>query len=120
MHYTEPLLAPSPAVQATIASIVGTEIHDMIQTTDNAALQDKDDDGDHTPLFLTTLDLSHWTAIMYVSTLENGVEKALARLREAYGVLANLLEKDEIELEEANSNTRVVETALRAANPHED
>jgi hypothetical protein len=34
--------------------------------------------------------------------------------------LANLLEKDEIELEETNNNMRVVETALRAANPHED
>jgi hypothetical protein len=57
---------------------------------------------------------------MYVSTLENGFEKAIARLREAHGVLANLLEKDEMELEEANNNTRVVEIALRAANPHKD
>jgi hypothetical protein len=31
-----------------------------------------------------------------------------------------LLEKDEMELEEATNNTRVVETALRAANAHED
>jgi hypothetical protein len=120
MHYVEPLPAPSPAMQATIASIVGTEIHELIQTTDRAALLDTDDDGDHAPLLLTTLDLSHWMSIMYASTLENGVERAVARLREAHGVLANLLEKDEMELEEAHNNTRVVETALRAANPHED
>lgn len=35
-------------------------------------------------------------------------------------MLANLLEKDDIDLEEATNNARVVETALRAANPHED
>jgi hypothetical protein len=59
MHYVDPLPAPSPTMQATIALIVGTKIHEMIQTTDKAALLDKDDDGDHTPLLLTTLDLSH-------------------------------------------------------------
>jgi hypothetical protein len=57
---------------------------------------------------------------MYVSILESGVEKGIAWLREAHGMLTNLLEKDEMELEEANNNTRVVETALRAENPHED
>lgn len=78
---------------------------------------DKDNDGEHAPLLLFILDLSHWTAILYVSTLDNGVEKAMARLKEAHAVLANLLEKDEINLEEATNNTRVVEAALRAANP---
>jgi hypothetical protein len=114
------LPAPSPAVQATIASIVGPEVHAYVQETDNASLLDKDDDGEHAPLLLTTLDLSHWTSIMVASTLENGVEKALTRLREAHTVLAVLLEKDEQELEESLNNSRVVETALRAANSHED
>lgn len=120
LGYNEQLPAPSAAVQATIASIVGPEIHAYVQETDNASFLDKDDDGEHAPLLLTTLDLSHWTSIMLASTLENGVDKALARLREAHEVLAVLLEKDELELEDAMSNTRVIETALRAANAHED
>lgn len=114
------LPAPSHAVQATIASIAGPEVHAFIQSTDNAALLDTDEDGEHAPLLLSTLDLSHWTSILYVSTLDGGLEKALTRLREAHAVLANLLEKDEIELEESTKNTQVVEAALRAANPQED
>lgn len=120
LGYSNSLPAPSPAVQATIASIVGPEVHSYIQETDNTSLLDKDDDGEHAPLLLTTLDLSHWTSIMVASTLENGVEKALTCLREAHSVLAILLEKDEQELEEALNNSRVVETALRTANSHKD
>jgi hypothetical protein len=97
-------------MQATLASINGTAIHELIQNTDNPAIIDKD--GDHAPLL--------WTSIMYVSTLENGEERALERLREAHDVLANLLEKDELDLAEATGNTQVVEATLRAANPHED
>jgi hypothetical protein len=55
---------------------------------------------------------------MSASTLENGVEKSLTHLKEA--VLAGLLEKNELELEEETNNTKVVETALRAANMHDD
>jgi hypothetical protein len=120
LGYRDPLPAPSPAVQATLASIVGPEIHELIQTTDNIAIIDKDEDGDPALLLLSTLDLSHWTSILYMSTLDNGVEKAMARLHEAHGVLANLLEKDELDLAETSRNTHVVEAALRAANPHED
>jgi hypothetical protein len=107
-------------VQAILTSIVGPEIHELIQTTDNAAIINKDEGGDPAPLLLSTLDLSHWTSILYMSTLDNGVEKATARLHEAHGVLANLLEKDELDLAETSRNTHVVEAALRAANPHED
>jgi hypothetical protein len=57
---------------------------------------------------------------MLVSTQENGVEKALMRLREVHTVLSNLLEKDEHDLEEATTNTHLVEAALRLANTHED
>ena len=55
-----------------------------------------------------------------MSTLENGSEAALNRLREAQGVLANLLEKDELEETVAYNNLKATEDALRAANPHED
>ena len=103
-----------------MASIVGSEIHTYIQDTDNASLLDRDDDGEHTLLLLSTLDLSHWTSIMVASTFDNGVEKALTHLREAHMVLVVLLEKVEQELEEILSNARVVETALRAANTHDD
>jgi hypothetical protein len=120
LGYIDPLPAPSQAVEATIASIVGSEVHSYIQNTDHAAILDKDDNDEHAPLLLSTLDLSHWTSIMYISTLDKEIEKALARLQEAHGVLANLLEKDEMELEEATNNARVVEATLRAANPHED
>jgi hypothetical protein len=41
-NYGDPLPAPSPAVQATLISIVGNEIHDFIQSTNRAVLQDKD------------------------------------------------------------------------------
>ena len=120
MKYAEPLPPPSPAVQATLVSIVGQEIHEFVQSNDRAALLDIDDEGEHAPLLLSTLDLSHWTSIMYVSTLEEGVEKALTRLREAHAVLVHLLERDELDLEEANANMLRVERALRHANPHED
>ena len=120
MKYAEPLPPPSPAVQATLVSIVGQEIHEFVQSNDRAALLDIDDEGEHAPLLLSTLDLSHWTSIMYVSTLEEGVEKALTRLREAHVILAHLLERDELDLEEANANMLCVERALRHANPHED
>jgi hypothetical protein len=118
MGYTNPLSAPSPVVQAT--SIIGTQIHELIQSTDNVALIDKDEDGDHASLLLSTLDLSYWTSFLYVSMLDNSVERALGRLHEAHAVLADLLEKDEVDLAEANGNMQVVEAALRAANPHKD
>ena len=55
-----------------------------------------------------------------MSTLENGSEATLNCLREAHGVLANLLEKVELEETEAYNNLRAIEDALRVANPHED
>ena len=81
---------------------------------------DKDEDGDHAPLLLDTLDLSHWTSLLYVSTFESVVEKAMTCLWEAHEVLPNFLEKDKIDLAKALANTQVVETALWATNPLED
>jgi hypothetical protein len=81
-------------------------------------LLDVDDEGEHAPLILATLDLSHWTAIMVAAFADK--EKGLSCLREAHQVLGQLLEKDELDFEEAIRNTQVVEIALRNANPHED
>jgi hypothetical protein len=53
-----------------------SEVHELLHTTNKAVHIDKNDDGDHAHLVLTTLDLSHWTLILYVSTLENNVDKA--------------------------------------------
>jgi hypothetical protein len=83
INYTDALPVPFLAVEAKLVSIVGSEIHDFIQTTDNAALSDKDEDGEHAPLILSTLDLSHWSSIVLVSTQENGIEN-LKRIWHAY------------------------------------
>jgi hypothetical protein len=112
LGYDEPLPAPAPAIQEIVASIVGNEIHKYIKSMDKEALLDKDKDGEHSPLLTETLNLSHWTSMMFMSTLDRGVEKALGHLREAHNVLANLLEKDKFDLQEAITNTRLVEAAL--------
>ena len=65
------------------------------------------------------MDLSHWTSILYVSALKNGVKRALTHLHEVYRVLANLLEKDKLDLEEATNNMHAVEVPLCATNPHD-
>jgi hypothetical protein len=75
LGYDDSLPAPSLAIQAALATISDREIHEYIQTTDKTTLYDCDDDGEHVPLLLTTLDLSHWTSIMVVATIdkEHGV-----------------------------------------------
>jgi hypothetical protein len=118
LGYQEPLFSPSPSVQATLAAIREPEIHTFIQTKDLAAYEDLDDDGEHTPMLLSTLDLSHWTAIMWVAMEDK--EKGLARLFQAHAALGTLLDDDEKDLEEAKRNTRAVEIVLRANNPHEN
>ena len=116
--YGDPLPTPAPAVQATLANIAAPEIHKFIQEKDTSALLDVDEDGEHAPLLLVTLDLSHWTAILLATITDT--QKGLGRLHEAHQVLGQLLEMDEQELEEALQNTRLVENALRSVNPHED
>jgi hypothetical protein len=118
LGYQEPLFAPSPSVQAVLATIRESEIHTFIQTKDLATYEDLDDDGEHAPMLLSTLDLSHWTAIMWVATEDK--EKGLARLSQAHAVLGTLLDDDKKDLEEAKRNTRAVEIMLRANNPHEN
>lgn len=118
LGYKEPLPAPSPAVQAILAMISDNEVHEYIREKDGAALLDLDDEGEHAPLLLSTLDLSHWTSVMMAATADK--EKGLARLREAHEHLSVILEQDEAELVEAGIHTVAVDKALRAANPHED
>jgi hypothetical protein len=85
MGYQEPLPVPSLAVQATVASIIGDEIHEFVQTSDQTALQDKGEDGEHAPLLISALDLSNWKSLLFVSTQDDGVEKAMGQLREVHG-----------------------------------
>lgn len=118
LGYKEPLPAPSPAVQAVIAMMNDKEIHEYIREKDTAALSALDDEGEHAPLLLSTLDLSHWTYVMIAATAEK--EKGLSRLREAHEHLNVVLERDEMEFVDAGRNTVAVDKALRAANPHED
>jgi hypothetical protein len=82
-----------------LATILDSVIHQFIQETNKNALHDLDDEGEHAPLLLVTLDLSHWTSIRIVATIDK--EKGLGHLREAQQVLGQLLKKDEMEFEEA-------------------
>jgi cation transport regulator ChaC len=117
LGYGEPLFVPTPAVQATIACIADPEFHEFMQTADKNAFADQDEEGVHAPLLLSTLDLSHWTALMNAATVDPKL--GMSRLRQAHEVLHVLLDRDEQDLAEAERNTRAVEAYLRVTNPHE-
>lgn len=117
LGYKDPLPAPSPAVQATLAALDAPAIHQFILEKDLAALHDVDDEGEHAPLFLSTLDLSQWTRILAVAIKDK--DKALDDLKTAHAQLASILEYEAEELELALTNTRLVDAALKQANPHE-
>lgn len=117
LGYKDPLPAPSPAVQATLASLDAPAIHKFILQQDLTALQDVDEEGEHAPLFLSTLDLSQWTRILAFAIKDK--DKALDELKTAHGQLASILEYEAEELELAIANTRIVDAALKQANPHE-
>lgn len=93
------------------------EIHEFIQTQDRAALNDRDEDGMHAPLFLTTLDLSQWTLVLATELSKPG--SGLEQLRRAHEQLADMLDYEVEEIEIANHNTSLVDIALKRANPHE-
>lgn len=117
LGYDETLPAPSPAVQATLAGLDVREIHEFIQTQDRAALLDRDEEGMHAPLFLTTLDLSQWTLILATEYSKAGT--GLEQLKKAHEQLADILDVEAEELEVAVHNTTLVDVALKKANPHE-
>jgi hypothetical protein len=54
-------------------------------------------------MLLSTLDLSHWTAIMWNITKDK--KKELVRLAQVYAALNSLLDYDKKELEESIQNT---------------
>ena len=118
LGYGDPLPTPTPVVQATLACVSDKEFHEFIQSSDKAALADIDDEGAHAPLMLSVLDLSHWTALMNVVTADKAA--GMIRLQKAQQSLAVILDQDEVDLEDANRNTRAVEAYLRTANPHEE
>ena len=118
LGYGEPLPAPSPAVQATLASISTPSIHEYILQHDNAAFLDRDEEGEHAPLLLTTLDLSQWTLILALA-IKKDEDKCLEQLKLAQDDLPAILDNEVEELEIANHNAKLVELALRKANPHE-
>ena len=90
LGYKEPLFAPSPAVQVTLAAIEEPEIHAFIQNTDLSSLADKDEDGEHAPLLLEVLNLSQWLVIMNASLEKK--ENGLSKLSQAHTALGSLLE----------------------------
>lgn len=116
--YKGPLPAPSPAIQATLASIAPPAIHEYIITQDTAAVQHLDEDGMHAPLFLSTLDLSQWTLILSLAVTRDA-EAALEKLREAHLELALLLDLEEAENETTSQQMMEIEMALKKANPQE-
>ena len=92
MGYGDPLPTPSLVVHATFASIKAPEIHSFIQTSDQAAFEDKDEEDMHVPMLISTLGLVHWTAIMYVTTEDMG--KGLDRLKQAHTTLEDILDRN--------------------------
>lgn len=72
MGYGGQLPPPSPAVQATLAALNAPDLHKFIIQQDTEALADTDDEGQSTPLFLTTLDLCQWTWILSLEIEELG------------------------------------------------
>jgi len=71
------------AVQATFASLNAPKIHNFILEQDKIALLDCDEEGEHAPLLLSTLDLSQWTLILNV-VITDSVAKALGQLHIAH------------------------------------
>lgn len=54
LGYGPPLPPPNPAVQMTLCAIDLPNLHKLIQGTDNAALNEVDEEGVHTPLLFVT------------------------------------------------------------------
>ena len=82
LGYDLPLPIPAPGVQATLAMLDSTNIHDSIISSDKTALSDCDEDGEPAPLLLNVLDISQWTLILSIA-LKNS-DKALEELKVAH------------------------------------
>ena len=75
-RYMDKLLAPSLAVQATLAALNTPSLHKYIQQEDLMAVEDYDDEGEYALLFLNTLDISKWSLIQMIGNSD--VDKGLA------------------------------------------
>ena len=104
-------------MQATLAALQAPNIHDFILNEDRAALNDCDEDGEHAPLLLTTLDLLQWTLILTIAIKDKA--KGLEQLKIAHTQLADILDYELEAKELAEQNARLVDAALKRANPHE-
>lgn len=101
LGFKEPLPAPSPIVQVTIAGMP-EEIHRYIQTTYLSTMDATPEDGESL-LLLNVLDLGHWSRIFEIASSD--VPAALARLEDAANRLEDLNQRDALDLEEARFNT---------------
>lgn len=81
-------------------------------------MADTDEEGEHAPLLLSTLDFSQWTAVMTTITQER--EKGMEMLKEAHLNLSYLLERDAIEYHDSILNIRKVEFDVKKANSQEE
>lgn len=114
LGYEEPLPAPIPAVQVVICAMKESRLHHFIQEQDLFALADIDDEGNSAPLLLTTLDLSDWTHLLVIAG--NNPENGLTRLRSAHSKLAEILEKDILDVKAADKSVPLLERVLQHAN----
>lgn len=101
-----------------MASLGATEIHTFIEEHDRAALLDVDDEGEHAPLLVAMLDLSQWTLILNLTICESA-QKALDQLQVAHTQLAEMLDWEHEELQQAEKDSVLVDAALKAANSHD-
>ena len=115
--YGRHLPPPSPSVQATLAALNAPDLQKFIIQQDTEALADTDDEGQSTPLFLTTLDLCQWTWILSLEIEEPG--KGLKQLQKVPHQLAKILDSEAEDLEFAMKHTKLIDTAIRQANPQE-
>lgn len=111
MGFKEPLPAPSPIVQVTIAGMP-QEVHDYIQRTDLQTIESTPEDGEPL-LLLHVLDLGHWTRVFELANSDPPA--AVARLADAAQKLADLNHRDALEMNEAKANTSRVEEYLGTA-----
>lgn len=116
LGYGDLLPALALAVQTTLASLKGPEIHEFIKEQDTVALLDRDNEGEHAPLLLSTLDLSQWTLILNLTIRQSSAE-AFEQLRLAHSQLADILVWENDELVQAERDVLAVDAAIKTANP---
>lgn len=113
--YKDPLVPPTPGIQATMASIASVNFHDTVQRLDTEALADTNDEGLHAPTLLEVLDLRYWT--MLLDSCLHSEEKGMRKLQELFDDLPNILATDDQDSERMVVQTKLIDEALLSANP---